>query len=187
MWWWCCCRTKSAIRKAKKRAVSVGSKAVDSVSDGSGGACGYRSQSLRKLGKRRQSLLLSTAEAGQIAAAVAMEAEDGAAVDRSDPADTEVAAAVRPQPTARAELTPGERRFAQVRQSVSIWAAAIFVGMPIPSPSNLVYSIYSNHQILIEKYGTQAGAWRQMAKDEINVTQVAASKIRRLVVRYQRE
>eukprot|EP01043_Picozoa_sp_COSAG02_P028155 COSAG02_NODE_1694_length_11277_cov_36.084855_3_plen_202_part_00 len=151
-------RSKGMMKKAKKKAVSIGSAGMDTANVGS--HVHGRTQSLSKLAQRRASLLKDPKQnvrrsvsggsaADEMAAAVA-------AMDMEERAEREQemkVAAMPPPPTT--ELTEGERTFVQV---------------------------------MAAKYGDgTGGGFKKMAKDtEINVTKVSASMIKRLFGRYRK-
>jgi hypothetical protein len=151
-------RTKGVMKKAKKKAVSVGSVGMDTALVGS--HVHGRTQSLAKLAARRASLVQDPKQnvrrsvsggsaADEMAAAVA-------AMDMEERAEreTEMKAAAMPPPSTTA-LTEGERAFVEA---------------------------------MAEKHGDgTGGGFKKMAKDtDINATNVSASMIKRLFARYRK-
>jgi hypothetical protein len=151
-------KSRGVIKKAKKRAVSIGSAGMDAANVGS--HVHGRTQSLAKLAQRRASLVCDPKQnvrrsvsggsaADEMAAAVA-----AMAMEERAEREQEMRAAVMPPPSTT-DLTEGERAFVEV---------------------------------LAAKYGDgTGGGFRKMAEDtEINVTKVSASRIKRLFMRYRK-
>lgn len=151
-------RSKGMIKKAKKKAVSIGSVGMDTANVGS--HVHGRTQSLSKLAQRRASLLQDPKQN------VRRSVSGGSAAD-------EMAAAV-------AAMDMEER--AEREQEMK--AAAI----PPPSTSELTEGERTFVEVMAAKYGDgTGGGFKKMAKDtEVNVTKVSASMIKRLFGRYRK-
>jgi hypothetical protein len=151
-------RKNGAIKKAKKKAVSIGSAGMDQALVGT--MVSGRSQSISVKAERRKSLVQDPKQnvrrsvsggtaADEMAAAVA-------AMDMEERMEREVEMkAAAPPPVATTDLTPGERAFVEA---------------------------------MAAKYGDgTAGGFKKMHKDtEINVTDVTAGMIKRLFARYRK-
>ena len=151
-------RKNGAIKKAKKKSVSIGSAGMDQALVGT--MVSGRSQSISVKAERRKSLVCDPKQnvrrsvsggtaADEMAAAVA-------AMDMEERKEREVEmkAAATPPPSTT-ELTPGERAFVEA---------------------------------MAAKYGDgTAGGFKKMAKDtDINVTAVTAGMMKRLFARYRK-
>jgi len=100
-------RTKGSIRKIKRAAVKIGSKALEQALDSTISA-GSRSQSVNKLRQRRRSMLANQADAADMAAAC-MDLEGG------NSSSAEVTMKPEPPPkTDPTDLSPGEKAFVEV-------------------------------------------------------------------------